>query len=846
MCNGLRAAPARAGRKGGTRWLLLCVLMANVGGALAQAAGAPLSLRWQLEPSALAIPVAKGSIAAAFTLTNTGTQALAGQGWAIYFNCMMDIATGAKFTQLRLERVTGPLYRLRPTQSFVPLRPGQSLRIPLVHPDTLVNASLAPEGPYLVFDAKPEKALAIVKYETAPFPAGYGTTPEQIYARNAHLVPVANDDLPPVFPTPLQYERHTGRLTWSTRPRIIAAPELHAGFIAADALIQPYFSRVAAGADAPPVRLSVGSIAGRTEPEAYELTIDPKEGVTLIGVSAAGIARGLASLRQLLPAGAQGAGGLALPALTLRDAPRFAYRGLMLDVARNFQPKSEVLRVLELMSCYKLNTLHFHLTDDEGWRIEIPGLPELAAVGSRRGYSQHQDDRLPPAYGSGPDVDNRYGSGNYTRADYIEILQYASARHIEVIPEIELPGHARAAVVSMAARARRLTHAAPAEASQYLLSDPEDQSVYESSQGYTDNVMNPGLPSTYAFIEHVVSEMVALHRAAGVPLRTLHVGGDELPQGAWERSPACKALMGREHLKSGAELWNYFYARVGVILARHGVALAGWEEVGAHTVEVGGRQVRTANPAFSAKGYTLYVWRNTGGAEDLADRLANAGYQIVLTPATRLYFDHTPYPNPFEPGQNWAGYVDLNTVFDYVPDDDTRVAPDDPRRLLHREALTKAGREHIRGLEGTLFTETVHEPARIDYMLMPRLLALAERAWAPEPAWTKQPDRAHAAPLRARAWSVFANQLGFQVLPRLDADHGALYRIPAPGLNRDGGSVLVNEQYPGFSVRYTIDGSDPNAHSPQVNGPISAKALIRVAAFDHNGRGGRSSQLDNR
>jgi hexosaminidase len=305
-------------------------------------------------------------------------------------------------------------------------------------------------------------------------------------------------------------------------------------------------------------------------------------------------------------------------------------------------------------------------------------------------------------------------------------------------------------------------------------------------------------------------------------------------------------LMQREHLKSGAELWNYFYARVGAVLARHGLALAGWEEIGAHTVTIAGQQVRTANPVFSGSGYTLYVWRNTEGAEDLADRLANSGYEVVLTPATRLYFDLAPYPSPLEPGQNWAGYVDLDTVFDYAPYDDTRMAPDDPQRMAHREALTQAGREHIRGLEGTLFSETVHEPLRLEYMLMPRLLALAERAWASDPLWTQQPDRAHAAPLRAQAWSAFVSQVGLQVLPRLDAEHAALYRIPAPGLKRVSGAVLANEQIPGLSLHYTIDGSEPNARSPQVTGPITANGLIRVAAFDRNGRGGRSSQLDNR
>jgi hexosaminidase len=251
-----------------------------------------------------------------------------------------------------------------------------------------------------------------------------------------------------------------------------------------------------------------------------------------------------------------------------------------------------------------------------------------------------------------------------------------------------------------------------------------------------------------------------------------------------------------------------------------------------------------ANPAFSRSGYTVYVWRNTEGAEDLADRLANAGYDTVLTPATRLYFDLAPYPNPFEPGQVWAGYVDLDTVFDYVPLDDIRTAPDEPRHLANRQGLTEFGRQHIRGLEGTLFSETVHEPARLDYMLMPRMVALAERAWAPDPQWTKQPDHAHAAPLRAAAWSAFVSQLGLKILPQLDAEHAVLYRIPAPGLKQVGNAVLVNQQIPGFSLHYTVDGSEPKATSPLVTGPLTHAGPIRVAAVDRNGRVGRSSQFD--
>src|SRR6185369_3925679 len=311
----------------------------------------------------------------------------------------------------------------------------------------------------------------------------------------------------------------------------------------------------------------------------------------------------------------------------------------------------QVKRVLDLMARFKLNTLHFHLTDEEGWRLEIAGLPELTAIGSRRGHSAQQRDRLPPAYGSGPDVRNPYGTGYYRRADYIEILRYAAARHIEVIPEIEMPGHARAAVVSMAARAEQLKQAGNSKANEFLLHDPQDQSVYQSAQNYSDNVLNPALPSTYAFIDHVVAELVALHRTAGVPLRTIHMGGDELPDGAWDRSPACRALMQREHLKTQADLWDYFYARVGSLLERHGLRVSGWEELGTRAVNVNGQAERQANPAFTRRGYTVYVWRNMEGSEDLADRLANAGYDTVLAPATKLYFDFPPYPSPFEPGQ---------------------------------------------------------------------------------------------------------------------------------------------------------------------------------------------------
>ncbi|MDE2219660.1 MAG: carbohydate-binding domain-containing protein [Gammaproteobacteria bacterium] len=819
----------------------------------ANAAGAPVALRWEPAGAEPGLTVPDGGSAARFILTNRSAQALPAAGWALYFDCEEGVATGDVGSGFSIEQVAGTFYRMHPDAGFAGLAPGQSVTVPFAMLGAAHNRVQAPIGPYFALDAAPPAAAAAIEYTQAPIAADSRTrTPEQTYERNTLIVAVAPESLAPVLPTPRRYQRDTGTLSWRAMPRIVAAARLRTEAATARAMLAPLFStagaRVRGRADpAARLRLSVAHLSGSAAPEAYELRVDPRGGVSVRGNSAAGVAHGLESLRQLLPLGGAHPGPLVLPALRIDDSPRFAYRGLMLDVARNFQSKATVLRVLDLMARFKLNVFHFHLTDDEGWRLEIPGLPELTSIGARRGHVGATVDCLPPAYGSGPDAGNPFGSGYFSRADYIEILRYAAARHIEVIPELEMPGHARAAVVAMAERARRFEAEGRAAADQYLLNDRADRSEYQSAQHYTDNVMNPALPSTYAFIGHVIAEVAAMHRAAGVPLRTLHMGGDELPSGAWERSPACAALMRREGLADRTAVWDYFYGRVERLLRIHGVRTSGWEELGTVRRRLAGSEQVVPNVHFLGHGYTLYVWRNIEGSEDLAYRLANAGYDTVLTPATRLYLDMTPYPDPAEVGQTWAAYIDLDTVFDFIPFDDIRVAPDAPARLPHMEQLTEAGRRHILGLEAPLFSETLNDPSRLDYMLMPRLLAVAERAWAPDPDWTSQADPARAARQHAEAWSAFVTKLGRDVLPRLDAELPDMhYRLPPPGLKRAGDNVLVNEQIPGLELRYTIDGSQPGAHSPLVNGPIAATGTVRVAAFDRNGRAGRAAQLDSR
>jgi hexosaminidase len=697
----------------------------------------------------------------------------------------------------------------------------------------------------------------ISDYTALPMPAEPGyVTPQSLFERYAALEPAAPVVMPPVFPAPRDWHAGEGTLRWLAMPVIQAPPALQGEAHRARELLQPYL-RPAPGPRAPAggrLRLRIGSpggsLAAGSAAEAYELVVDPVAGVLITGRSASGVARGLASLHELLPVRPAPTEGVALAALAIRDAPRFAYRGLMLDVARNFQPVAQVERVLDLMARYKLNTLHLHLADDEAWRLEIAGIPELTAFGARRGPGGPEADHLPPAQGSGGDLGNPWGSGHYTRSEYQAILRHAAGLHIEVVPEIEMPGHARAAVKAMAWRARQHAAAGGKAAPDYRMDDPADASVYRSAQLYSDNVMNPALPSTYAFIGKVIDELVALHREAGVPLRTLHVGGDELPAHAWQGSPAVQALMARAGLAERADVWAYFYRRVAALLAAHRVRMAGWEEI---ALREPGQAGGGASPDATLRQVSpvAYVWntrsldRPDDGSTDIAVRLANAGTDVVLAPASRYYFDLAQLRSPDEPGHDWAGRTDLDAAFDFVPFDPSRADPLVPTLSAASDPLTDAGRAHVRGLEGTLFSELVHSPGRSDYMLMPRLLALAARAWSPDPQWATERDAARAQALHRADWGRFAAQVGERVLPRLDAEGAGIgYRIPPPGLRREADGVRANSLLPGFTLRYTSDGSEPTAASAPVAGPITAHGTIRVAAFARDGRGGPSSSID--
>src|SRR6266568_1956614 len=816
--------------------ILPALLVAGALTARDVAAQTSLQLRWELVGDSITNEWSASR--AVFTLTNRGPKVLPPSGWAIYYNALHGAQPGSVGAGFTIEDLPGDLHRLVPGAGFAGLARGASVRIPYVT-NLLLNRSFVPQGPYIVFDDAKDVGVPLSDYLAAPFEHASVASPEKQFALDSAIRDLPASDVPPVFPTPVELTKGAGALRLTAMPPVEAPEALRseAAFVAD--YLRLYFGTTQKRSG-PPLRLEVGAVEGQTSPEAYSLVVDTVQGIRIVGASPAGVFYGLQSLRSVLPAPTPRT-GVVLPAIQVVDAPRFGYRGFMLDVARNFHQKPLVLRTLDLLARYKLNVFHIHLTDDEGWRVEIPSLPELTAVGARRGHTLDSSRFLQPAFGSGPQVDRPWGSGFFSHADYVEIVRYAAARHIEIIPEIEMPGHARAAIKAMQAN------------QQYRLTDPDDRSVYASVQGYPDNVMNPALESTYRFIERVVGDLVAMHREAGASLRHIHMGGDEVPAGVWVGSPAVQAYMQAHGLTNVDDLWFAFYGRVEQILKAQGLTPSGWEEIAVRKTQRDGHQVNIPNPDFTARGWRAYVWNNVAGwgAEDLAYRLANGGYDVVMSPVTNLYFDLAWNQNPEETGLDWGGYIDLRKPFEFIPLDyyrnarvDRRGNPLDPAAFVGKDRLTDYGRAHIVGIQADLWSETLGGEGRVEYMLLPRLFALAERAWAPDPEWATERDPAKSEALYREAWSRFVNVVGQRELPRLDREvPGLNYRIPTPGLKAEGSVVRCSVELPGFALRYTTDGSEPTVRSALVRGPIPLHGTVRVAAFNGAGRKGHTAAL---
>lgn len=807
----------------------------------------------------------KREFLSAFTLTNKGKQTLPATGWAIYFNFPRMIHSASVSSKMQIRHINGDFYELKPGTQFNGLRTNDTVRVEYSGGAWVVSISDAPAGIYLVWDDAPQKGLLLTNYiikkptEAKQHQRYEGDkfamlTPQMIFERNRDIKDIPADSLVKVLPTPVHY-RETGdrfEMTFSivnlSKNDDFRSEALHLNqlldnlFINGKKHIQPVITLEKSD-----------SFKG----DAYKLTVS-KGGISIVAGTPSGIFYGIQSLKSLIPPQAWKTKqtSISIPTVEIIDSPRFAHRAFMLDVARNFQPKEEIFKVLDVMALYKLNVFHFHFNDDEGWRIEIPGLPELTEVGVRKGHSIDDKSFLHPSFGSGASP-GAQGKGFYTRQDFVDILKYANDRHIKVIPEIETPGHARAAIAAMTARYERLMkEGKKAEAEKYMLYDPQDTSKYRSVQRWFRNVINPALPSTYTFLEHVIDELRKMYAEANAPLETIHFGGDEVPGGVWTGSPAVQQLIAKDpSVKNVNDVWYYYFGKLTDIMKKRSMYVYGWEEAGMRKTGLDGRTVYIPNPDFANTGMQVDVWNNVigWGAEDLPYQLANAGYKVILSPASNMYFDLAYFKEFDEPGYYWAGYLDIDKPFSFIPFDYYKNTTEDINGnkinssfFNNKERVTDYGKENIPGVQGLLWSETLTSSAAMEYMLLPKLHALAERAWAKDPEWAKEKDSIKAKQLYHHAWSHFVNVVGKRELPRLDHYAGGFnYRIPTAGAVVQNGRVEVNTQIPGFIIRYTVNGNDPDLKSKVYTGPIGEKGKIKLRLFDTRGRGGRTVELIN-
>jgi len=808
-----------------------------------------LSLQWEtVQNDYQNKPVSLNAV----TITNNGSIEFPGSGWKIYFNSARLISPAAVTGNARIDLMNGDLFSLTPAEGFPALKPGASVRIEFVAEEPVVNITDGPEGFYLVWDAMPGKGFSTGSFTIHPFKPNYKglITPVIIYNQNGIIRDIPTEQLTKIFPTPLYYQETAGYFDLKNTVRLVSDKRF---MKEKEGLVTTLESLLG--------KKIIAETSGNTisleyknglPSEAYEMEVKTNS-VAISASGSAGIFYGIQSLKTLIPpaAWAKPRQSIEIPAVFVKDEPRFAYRAFMLDVGRNFQPKKEVLKLLDVMALYKLNVFHFHLTEDEGWRLELPSLPELTEVGSNRGHTLDSKSFLPPSHGSGPDTGKVPGSGFYNRADFIEILRYAYDRHILVLPEIETPGHARAAIKSMNARYERLMKAGRKEdAERYLLYDPGDQSKYSSNQYWNDNIMDPSLPSTYNFIETVINDIVEIYKEAGVPLKSIHFGGDEVPDHVWEKSPAYLTLKAsHQEIQNTSDLWYYFYSRVNQLVKARGLYLSGWEEMGLRKTYLDGNSMYLPNPDFEPEHLQTEVWNNTlgGGNEDLAYKLANGGYKVVLTCVTNLYFDMAHYKSFEEPGYYWGAFTDIDKPFSFIPFDyfknstvDKDGLPLNRNIFIGKQRLTDYGKSNIVGLQSAVWGENIKTQDRFEYMLLPRLLGFVERAWAKNPDWATSSDTSLSRLLYDQAWSSFLNVVGKRELPMLDYYLGGYgYRIPKPGLIFENGQYAANIQFPGLVIRYTLDGRDPDTFSTIYTGPVNDKGKgIKFRAFDTKGRPG--------
>lgn len=520
--------------------------------------------------------------------------------------------------------------------------------------------------------------------------------------------------------------------------------------------------------------------------EGYKLSVKPKT-ITINANGAAGLFYGLQTLFQLFPKEIESATPVKnvkweLPCVEITDYPRFGWRGLMFDVVRHFFTKEEVKHYIDDMVRYKFNMLHLHLTDDEGWRIEIKSLPELTKVGAWRvnkvGYF---GTFSPPS----PDEPKDYG-GFYTQDDLKEIIQYAKDRYVNILPEIDVPGHSLAAIASYPELS------CTPEASTYNVRSGErimDWSHGAPPLALVDNTLCPANEKVYEFLGKVITEIAQIF-----PFEYIHMGGDEAPHNFWEKNAMIKDLMKKEGLTTIEQVQNYFTKKVDSIVRSKGKKFIGWDEI----LEGGGL------PSTAA----VMSWRGMKGGVEAA----KSGHEVVMSPSDYAYIDYMQGDVALEP-KNYAS-LSLTKTYQFEP----LPAGVDPK--------------FIKGGQANLWTEQIYNMRHAEYMTYPRALAIAESVWSPK---------------GKKEWKHFFNKLEthFSRLDEADIKYATSVYEPKFNLsrNKDGQlQIEMETEADDVSIHYTFDNSFPDEYYPVYKNalmPPEDATMLRVVSYQGKNQKGR-------
>ncbi len=795
---------------------------------------APVRLTWQNLG-----PTAEGTWRNCFTIKNISSETLQAD-WSIYYNQLPRTASKIETNQIAITTINRNYFRMAPTPQFKPLKAGDELKVYYQTNRPVPNVSWTPEEPFFVSTrgGKRHKPVAVeltimepegqLRQETVFADSTFKHNEEVGKAQGEamHSLPTVKDML--MLINILGADLSNGVSVSADKSLQSEAAMLK------DNLSKLFGITVKKHAPAS-IFLLLNKLKGNLTPlqHAEQYTIEVRaNSIVVTAETAHGVFNGTQTLLSLLK---KDGGQKALEPMFITDYPDLKYRGLLLDIARNFIPVRDIRKLIDALSAYKINLLQLHFADDEGWRLQIPGLKELTEVGARRGYTTDEQQCLYPAYGGGFDSKHRsVGTGFISRAEFISLLRYAAQRHVTILPEIESPGHCRAACKSMLARYNKYKKSNPEKAREYLLTDLNDTLRRTTPAAYDDEDLNPALPSTYRFMEKVIGEISKMYAEAGLKLNAIHLGGDEVTSNAWTGSPAARQLAASEGFTSVSSLHGYYFARMARWLGAKGIKLCGWQEMAMEHNEAEDSIIRNNTGA-------IYVWSAdpTSTRGELPYTIANKGYPVILGNANNLYIDFAYTPLYHDRGHIWGGYLDEHKSFSLLPYNVYRSGRTNikgERMNLDsleqgRITLTEEGRANIIGVQTQLFSETLRSASWFEYYIFPKMLGMAERGWNAQPEWETMHGEKERQAFNADLNS-FYKWIALAEMPWLTRK-GINFHLMPPGITVRDGKLFLNSRIAGATLRYTLDGSEPTATSKQWTEPVAvpADATIRARVF---------------